>query len=84
VIGVVATLFDGRTRLAHQVVAEVRAQHGLEVFDPPVPKSVKAAEAPGHGLSVLEHAPRSRPAEAYRALAEAIFPVSRGKRRKGR
>jgi chromosome partitioning protein len=82
VLGVVATLFDGRTRLAHQVVAEVREQHGLEVFDPPVPKSVKAAEAPGQGVSVLEHAPRSRPAEAYRALAGSIFPGDRG--RKGR
>jgi chromosome partitioning protein len=56
----------------------------LEVFDPPVPKSVKAAEAPGHGVSVLEHAPRSRPAEAYRALAAAIFPADEGRRRKGR
>jgi chromosome partitioning protein len=82
--GVIATMFDGRTKLARQVVEEVREAHGLEVFDPPVPKSVKAAEAPGHGVSVLEHAPRSRPAEAYRALAEAIFPAGRGRRRKGR
>ena len=84
VLGVVATLFDGRTRLAHQVVAEVREQHGLEVFDPPVPKSVKAAEAPGQGVSVLEHAPTSRPAEAYRSLAATIFATGRARRRKGR
>jgi len=80
--GVIATMFDGRTKLARQVVEEVREEHGLEVFDPPVPKSVKVAEAPGRGRSVLEHAPGSKGAVAYRALAEAIFSSS--SRRKGR
>jgi chromosome partitioning protein len=80
--GVIATLFDGRTKLAHQVVDEVRETHGLEVFDPPVPKSVKVAEAPGRGRSVLEHAPRSKGAVAYRDLAERIFAPAKGKRRK--
>ena len=65
-------------------MAEVQELHDLEVFDPPVPKSVKAAEAPGHGVSVLEHAPRSRPAEAYRDLAATLFPVSRRPHGKGR
>lgn len=78
--GVIATMFDGRTKLARQVVDEVRTQHGLEVFDPPVPKSVKVAEAPGRGRSVLEHAPGSKGAVAYRELAEAIF-AKRGKKR---
>lgn len=79
--GVIATMFDGRTKLAHQVVEEVRETHGLEVLEPPVPKSVKAAEAPGRGLSVLEHASRSRPAEAYRALAAEVFGSRRSRRR---
>jgi chromosome partitioning protein len=76
--GVIATMFDGRTKLANQVVEEVRDRHGLEVFDPPVPKSVKVAEAPGRGRSVLEHAPKSKAAAAYRELAERIF----GRRKK--
>lgn len=77
--GVIATLFDGRTKLARRVVEEVRTQHGLEVFDPPVPKSVKAAEAPGRGVSVVESAPGSKAAVAYRELAEHIFDArSRG------
>jgi chromosome partitioning protein len=80
--GVVATMFDGRTKLAHQVVEEVRHTHGLEVFDPPVPKSVKVAEAPGQGRSVLEHAPKSRGAVAYRELAEAIFSTKPKKAKK--
>lgn len=71
--GVIATMFDQRTKLANQVVAEVKEVHDLEVFDPPVPKSVKVAEAPGQGRSVLEHAPSSRGAVAYRELADTIF-----------
>ncbi|MBI2708258.1 MAG: AAA family ATPase [Actinobacteria bacterium] len=78
--GVVATMFDGRTRLAHEVVAQVRAEHDLEVLEPPVPKSVKVAEAPGRGRSVLEHAPASRPAEAYRALAAVLDRDGRRRR----
>jgi len=83
VLGVIATMFDGRTKLANQVVEEVRSSYGLDVFDPPVPKAVKVAEAPGHGRSVLEHAPKSRGAVAYRELAERIFGT-RGKKAKKR
>jgi chromosome partitioning protein len=71
--GAIATLFDGRTKLAHEVVEQVRRQYGIEVLEPFVPKSVKVAEAPGKGRSVLTHAPRSRSAEAYRELAGALL-----------
>jgi chromosome partitioning protein len=73
VLGVVATMYDGRTNLSREVVAAVREQYGLEVLEPPVPKSVKVAEAPGRGRSVLGHAPRSKAAEAYRELARVIL-----------
>ncbi len=82
--GVIATMFDGRTKLARQVVEEVRQAHGLEVFDPPVPKSVKVAEAPARGRSVLEHAPSSKAAVAYRELAERIFGKAKRAKRKDR
>ncbi len=72
VLGGIATMFDGRTRLANQVLADVSEIHGIDVLDPPIPKSVRVAEAPGRGRSVLEHARTSKPAEAYRALAETI------------
>ena len=72
VLGGVATLFDGRTRLAHEVLATVQERHSLRVFHPPIPKSVRAAEAPGRGRSVLRHAPSSKPALAYRELADSI------------
>lgn len=70
--GAVATLFDGRTNLAHRVLDSVRDDYGVEVLEPFVPKSVRVAEAPELGRSVLDHAPRSKPAEAYRALAEQL------------
>jgi chromosome partitioning protein len=68
VTGVVATMFDGRTRLANDVLAAV-GQLGLDLLQPPIPKSVKVAEAPSKSLSVLEHAPHSKAAIAYRELA---------------
>jgi chromosome partitioning protein len=72
VAGVVATMFDARTRLAQDVLASVADTYGLEVLPPPVPKSVRVAEAPGTGRSVLEHSPQSPAAQAYRALAAAL------------
>ena len=71
-LGAVATMFDGRTNLSKQVLAEVTEAHGIEVLPPPIPRSVRVAEAPGRGRSVLEHARRSKSAEAYRALAGEI------------
>ncbi|MFN8034867.1 MAG: ParA family protein [Acidimicrobiia bacterium] len=70
--GVIATMFDGRTRLGREVVDDVRTRYGLTVLDPPVPKSIRFAEAPAQGRSILEHARRSRGAEAYRALAATL------------
>lgn len=70
--GVVATMFDRRTRLAREVVDSVPERWGLEVLQPPVPKSVKVAEAPSRGRSILDHAPTSAAATAYRALAESL------------
>jgi chromosome partitioning protein len=57
-------------------VAAMRESYGLTVLDPPIPKSVKVAEAPGRGCSVLGHAPGSQAAEAYRNLAGQLMPVS--------
>ena len=72
--GVIATMFDRRTRLSQSVLESVGERYGLDVLEPPVPKSVRVSEAPGRGCSVLEHAPSSPSAEAYRALAAVIDP----------
>ena len=79
--GAIATLFDARTRLAHEVVAHVRESYGITVAEPFVPKSVKVAEAPGLGRSVMTHAPRSKSAQAYCELAAQIMPANKGGRR---
>ncbi|MEY2475892.1 MAG: chromosome partitioning protein [Actinomycetota bacterium] len=72
--GVIATMFDGRTRLGREVLDDVRTTYGITVLEPPVPKSVRVAEAPGKGRSVLQHARRSASADAYRSLAAELEP----------
>ena len=73
VLGVIPTLFDARTTHARKVLAEVEERYGLPLFEPAVPKSVRFAEAPALGLSVLQHAPMSPGAVAYRALARSLY-----------
>ncbi len=70
--GVIATMYDERTRHGREVLAEVETRYGLPVLQPPVRKSVRFAEAPACGQSILEHAPSSPGAEAYRALARQL------------
>ena len=71
--GVIATMYDGRTRLAQSVLEEIPLTYGLPVIDPPIPKSIKVAEAPACGRSILDHAPTSKAALAYRALAATLW-----------
>ena len=72
VLGVVITMFDSRTNLGREVLASLAENHDLRVIQPPVPKSVKVAEAPGRGLSILDHASSSKPATAYREIVKEI------------
>jgi chromosome partitioning protein len=71
--GVIATMFDGRTRHAREVLDDVRERFGLPVLDPTVPKSVRFAEAPSQGRCILDHAPGSPGALAYEALAAQLL-----------
>ncbi|HMK62680.1 MAG TPA: ParA family protein [Acidimicrobiales bacterium] len=70
--GVIATMYDGRTRHGRSILQDVRDEYGLEVLDPPVRKSIRFAEAPGRGRCILQHAPGTPGAEAYRALAALL------------
>lgn len=70
--GVIATMYDDRTRHARSVLEDVRERYGLPVLDPPVRKSIRFAEAPANGRSILQHAPSSPGAQAYRSLARLI------------
>ncbi len=76
--GLVATMFDARTRHGREVLGALEERYGIEVLDPPIPKTVRFAEAPGRGRSILEHAPRSAGAEAYRTIARTLHQELKG------
>lgn len=69
---IVLTMYDGRTRLASQVVHEVRTHFGAQVLDTVVPRSVRVSEAPSHAQTVLTYDPTSPGAIAYREVAEQL------------
>ena len=75
------TLFDGRTRLAQDVVNEVRTHFGDLVYESMIPRSVRLGEAPSFGRPVTDYAPTSKGAEAYRAFAKEF--VARSDKLKG-
>jgi chromosome partitioning protein len=69
VAGILLTMVDGRTRLAAQVEEELRRHFGRLVFTTSVPRSVRLAEAPSHGLPATAYDRRSRGAQAYWKVA---------------
>jgi chromosome partitioning protein len=75
---VILTMYDGRTKLADQVAADVRAHFGDKVLRTVIPRSVKVSEAPGYGMTILDYDPGSRGAMSYldasRELAERGTP----------
>ena len=71
--GIVMTMFDGRTNLSEQVVAEVREHFGGRVYETVIPRSVRLSEAPSFGKSILEYASSGPAAQAYRALAREFI-----------
>src|SRR5215467_8269595 len=69
IAGVILTMVDRRTRLAADVDAEVRRHFGNLVFKASIPRSVRVAEAPSHGVPVTAYDPRSAGADAYWKVA---------------
>ena len=76
VSAIVLTMYDGRTRLASQVVHEVRTHFGARVLDTVVPRSVRVSEAPSHAQTVLTYDPTSSGAIAYREVAEQLDAIT--------
>lgn len=72
-LGVVMTMFDSRTRLSQQVVAEVRAHFKELVFDTVIPRTTRLAEAPSHGQPIIAYDPYSAGAAAYEVLAQEVL-----------
>ncbi|MBQ9300669.1 MAG: ParA family protein [Clostridia bacterium] len=71
--GVLLTMFDGRTNLSLQVVAQVKKHFKSKVFATTVPRNVRLGEAPSHALPINRYDPRSTGAEAYRSLAREVL-----------
>ncbi len=71
--GIVITMYDSRTKLAEQVVAEVRRYFGSRVYDTVIPRTVRLSEAPGFGMPITSYDPGSKGAEAYRDLAREFL-----------
>ena len=73
IFGVALTMFDGRTNFSTQVAQEVRKHFPGKVFATVIPRNVRLAEAPSHGLPVCAYDKSSRGAVAYRSIAEEIL-----------
>lgn len=69
VAGLLPTMYDGRSRHAREVLEDVGSRYGLDVFEPPVRKSIRFAEASQAGRSIVSYAPNHPGADAYRRLA---------------
>ncbi len=70
IFGVILTMFDGRTNFSNQVAQEVRRHFPGKVFSSVIPRNVRLAEAPSHGIPVMHYDKSSRGSQAYKLLAE--------------
>ena len=73
IFGVALTMFDGRTNFSTQVAQEVRRHFPGKVYATVIPRNVRLAEAPSHGLPVTVYDRNSRGAKAYQAMAQEII-----------
>lgn len=71
--GVVITMHDPRTSLSQQVTENIKSFFGDKLFVTTIPRNIRLAEAPSHGLPVMLYDPRSRGAEAYQDLAREVL-----------
>ena len=73
IIGVLPTMVDSRTTLSKQVVEEIKRNFGAKVFDSEIPRNIRLAEAPSHGVPVGAYDRWSRGARAYKAAAKEVI-----------
>ena len=72
-LGVVMTMYDGRTNLSQQVVSEVRQHFGETVFETVIPRTTRLAEAPSHGQPIIHYDKYSAGAAAYEVLTQELL-----------
>ncbi len=73
IFGVALTMFDGRTNFSTQVAQEVRRHFPGKVFASVIPRNIRLAEAPSHGIPVTSYDKSSRGSLAYKAMAQEIY-----------
>jgi len=71
--GILLTMYDDRTTLSKQVAADLRSFFGAQVFEAVIPRNVRLAEAPSHGMPVLFYDIHSKGAESYIQLAKEVI-----------
>jgi chromosome partitioning protein len=71
--GVLPTLFDSRTLHAKAVLGDIATRYGVDVLEPPIPRSVRFAEAPAVGKTIMRAGKRSSGANAYRRFARSLL-----------
>ena len=72
-LGVLATMYDRRTALSSQVLAEIKRYFKDKVFETTIPRNVRLAEAPSHGVAIGQYDRFSKGAKAYKALADEVL-----------
>lgn len=72
-LGVLATMYDRRTSLSSEVLAEIKKYFKEKVFDTTIPRNVRLAEAPSHGVAIGQYDRFSKGARAYKSLAEEVI-----------
>jgi chromosome partitioning protein len=77
--GVLPTLYDGRTNHARAVLDNISETYGLAVIEPPIPKSIRFAEAPAAGRSILSTSRSNKGAQAYREVAANLMTARAGR-----
>jgi chromosome partitioning protein len=73
IAGILLTMYDDRTNLSKDVAEEIRSHFSEKVYDTIVPRNIRLAEAPSHGLPIFQYDIKSRGAEAYLALARELL-----------
>jgi chromosome partitioning protein len=73
IAGILLTMYDDRTNLSKDVAEEIRSHFAGKVFETVVPRNIRLAEAPSHGLPIFQYDIKSRGAEAYLALAREFL-----------
>jgi chromosome partitioning protein len=71
--GILLTMYDDRTTLSKQVAADLRSFFGAQVFESVIPRNVRLAEAPSHGMPVMFYDIHSKGAESYIQLAKEVI-----------